>query len=173
MVRFFHARYFRISRRRNVTILAFALCFGFIAGSATAFMAYQPGHHFITNAAQSSVSYLGLLSVMILPLVFIAFAAYIGQIWLLIPIASIKAFLFSYCCACVLRLYCASGWLILVLLLFADCFSITLLCWVCIRVINHGRQMLFRSFLVSSILLAGITFLDYRYISPFLVKLLS
>ena len=173
MVRFFHSELSLASRRVNITALAVALGFGFLSGSFIAAQSSANGYSMIGIAAGQSVIFSSLLSVAALPFLFTAFAAYIRQGWLLIGIAFAKAFVFSYFSAGVMHLYGASGWLVLVMLLFTDLFALPLLCWVWIRILNHGPKILLRSLSIAFLLLFAIAFLDYRFISPNLVNLLS
>lgn len=172
MVSFFRTLFSPASRRAPAIILAFALLAGFFGGAYTATLADPSSFSLMRTASNSCVSIACLLPALLLPFLFSAFAVYISQYWLLIPIAFIKAFCFSYLSAAFLLLQ-DSGWLLRMLLMFTDCLSMPVLCWLWLRSCSGSRESNLRTFAAAVLIVVGITCLDYQYISPFLVNLLS
>ena len=173
MVRFFRYGIFPNLRRGNVSVLAFALGFGFLAGSLLAALESGYALQLISDAARTPVSYGAILAVMALPVLFTVYAAFIQRPWMLILISCLKATAFSYLSACILQLYGEGAWLMLALLLFSDHLTLPLLCWIWIRYLRHGPRVVFRDMPAVILLLSGIVFLDYSFISPYLARLLS
>lgn len=173
MVGFFRTFLASGPRRVNAIILAFALLTGFTLGAYTATLAEPSSFSLMRTASESCVSIVCLLPALLLPFLFSAFAVYISQYWLLIPIAFTKAFFFSYLSAASLLLFRGSGWLVQLLLMFTDCLSMPVLCWFWLRTCTVSRESVLRSFVSAALVVIGIICLDYQFISPFLVELLS
>ena len=173
MVRFFRYGFSKVPRRGNVSVLAFVLGFGFLSGSVLAAMACDSCDVLIAAAADHPAAPGALLAVILLPFLFSAFAVYIRQRWLLILVSYLKAAAFSYISGCVLQMYGQSGWLMVTLLLFSDYLALPLLCWVLVRSMNCGTRATYRTIPIVFFLVSGIVFLDCRFISPYLMRLLS
>jgi len=172
MVSFFPKDFLQSRRRVTATILAFVFCFGLLAGSLTAVLTETSYFLMMRTAASYRVSIFGLFPVLLLPLLFSAFAVYISQFWLLIPIAFIKAFFFSFLGAGFLILSPDSGWLMRMLFMFTDCLSLPVLCWYWLYAC-HYRNVTPGQTISAFAVVAGIGFLDFQFISPFLASLLS
>ena len=172
MVRFFRRHYFRSPRRVCAVILAFALLLGVFLGGVCSGLAEPVLFQLMRTAAESRVSIVRLLPVILLPVIVSAFAVYIGLYWLLIPIAFSKAFLFSFLCSGILVLYPGSGPLFAILFLFVDVLSLPVLCWCWFRCIR-SREAGLRALGPAVLLILGIGILNDQVISPFLASLLS
>lgn len=172
MVRFFHCHILQSPRRVNAIVLALVLLLGFLLGSICSGSADSSLFHLMHIAAQSRVSIVCLLPVLLLPIICSAFAVYIGHTWLLFPIAFLKAFLFSYLCSGIMILYPESGPLFALLFLCADYLSMPVLCWIWFRCICSREDGL-RGVRPVVFLILGIAFFDYQFVSPFLASLLS
>ena len=172
MVRFFRCHFLQSPRRVCGVILAFDLLIGVLLGSISSGLAEPVLFQLMRTAAESRVSIVCLLPVLLLPVVFSAFAVCFGHFWPLIPVAFTKAFCFGYLCSGVLIQYPYSGPLFVVLFLFADVVSLPVLCWLWIRCIR-GREAGLRAVAPSALLLLGISIINDQLISPFLAGLLS
>ena len=172
MVRFFRCLFFESSRRVSAMVLAFTLLLGYLLGSFCVGCAESSLFLLMRTGAKAGVSIVCLLPVLILPFLCSAIAVYIGLKWLIIPIAFLKAFLFSYLCCHILMLFPDSGSLFTVLFLFTDILSLPLLCWFWFRCIC-SREVGIRTVLAVILNISGIGFLNYQVISPFLASLLS
>lgn len=161
------------SRKDTKAFLAFAWILGLITGS---FFSVSASNSFLSamlSAASGRLSISGLLSAMLLPLLFSAFAVYISKEWLLIPIAFLKAFSFAYLGVGVMMAYGQAGWLIRCLLMFTDSLIMPLLWWFWLNALTLPRgQMLGISALAGGVLVFIGSF-DYFVISPFLANLIS
>lgn len=123
-------------------------------------------------AANGRVSITGLLSAFLLPLLFSAFAVYISQPWLLVPVAFGKAFSFSYLAFGVTLAFGSAGWLVRSLLMFSDCLTLPLLWWFWLCCIRASDRDALRSFLVTCTAALMIGCLDYGAVSPLLRNLI-
>ena len=169
--------FFRLSfpgfrRRRLAVYLAFAWSAGLLLGSFFSVLSAPFSVSLMRMTLSGPVSIFGLLTILYLPLLFTAFAVYISQIWLIIPICFFKSLFFSFVAAGFLLLLPSGGWLLCFLLLFSDCLSIPILFFDWYRTCSQSRMEVFRSLAVSGIFLFVIGIADYYVISPFLIRLL-
>ena len=172
MVRFFHNIFLHQQRRVTAIILAFAFYAGILAGAFFALLTDTSYFLMMRTAANYRVSIAVLLPSAVLPLLFSAFAVYISQSWLLIPIAFLKAFLFGFLSFGLITLNSDSGWLLRFMVMFTDCLATPVLFWFWIRCCD-AKQFFTATLCAAFLLITGISLLDYQYISPFLVNLLS
>lgn len=154
-------------------ILALAWFLGLISGILFSVMASDSVFPTMRAAATGCVSISGLLSAILLPLLFSAFAVYISQPLLLIPIAFGKAFVFSFVGMSVMAAYGSAGWLVRFLLMFSDCMMLPFLWWYWLRYLSGSRASAFCSTALLVSLAVIIGSFDYRVISPFLADILS
>ena len=172
MVRFFHARNLQSGRSFTAIILAFLFLAGLLCGAVTATFADTSYFLMMRRAATYPVSIVVLLPAIFLPLLFSAFAVYISQLWLLIPVVLSKAFTFGFLSCGIRASNPHSGWLIQFLFMFSDWFVLPILCWYWVRSCRTKRFE--RSpFIAAVVIISGITILDFLFISPFLAHLLS
>ena len=139
------------------------LIFGTLAaGSAGAFFLSA-----MRAVAGSHVSFMGLLSSLVPPFLFSAFAVYLGRPLLLVPIAFWKAFLFSYLVSGLFSAWGSAGWLITALVMSGRICALPLLWWYWLRHIR-GRRFEPGVFclILGSLILIGI--LEFHLIAPFL-----
>ena len=172
MVCFFHHHILPSIRRVNAIVLAFVLLMGFLLGGFCSGFADPSFFQLMRTAAMTRVSIVYLIPVLLLPMIFSALAVYIGRIWLLFPLAFLKAFLFSYLSSGIRVFYPDSGRLFGLLLMWTDYLTMPVLCWFWFRCIADQRLNV--HFAAGILLLVlGIGFFDFRVVSPFLVSLLS
>ena len=172
MVRFFRCPFSKSSRRVNAMVLALTLLLGYLFGSFCVGYAESDLFLMMRAGAMSGVSIVCLLPVLLLPFLCSAIAVSIDQTWLLLPIVFLKAFLFSYLCGHILSLFPDSGPLFAVLFLFPDVLLLPVLCWFWLRC-SCGRGMGMSELTTVILAVAGISFLNYQVVSPFLASLLS
>lgn len=172
MVRFFHTRFFSAYRKLTVTVLASALCAGYLFGALLAAQATGTSVSLIHDALISSVSITRLLPVMILPFLVSAFAVHLRQQWLFLPLAFCRSFGVSYLSALILCSFDYAGWLLTLLFLFSDFFSLALLCWFWIHSVAEGSRRPTADTALVLLSVIGIVSFDCHLVSPFLVSLL-
>ncbi len=156
-------------RKETIPFLASAWLLGLVSGS---FFSVSAGNSFLLTmraAASSHVSIFGLLASILLPLLFSAFAVYISQPWLLVPIAFGKAFFFSYLALAVLSAFGSAGWLIRWLLMFSDSLSLPVLWWYWLRAVSGRRKFADTAAAFLAALVIGSV--DFYMISPVLANL--
>ena len=162
------------SRRIYRPLLAFLMLLGFLCGIFLTVNSDPSSVSLMRTAALSRVSIVGLLTVLLLPFLLSAFAVYTSSTYLLFPVCWLKAFSFSHSAGMISLAFGNAGWLVRWLLLFSSGLSLPVLIWFCMR---HGdgthRKDLLRDFSVCMVLVLLIGSLDFRVISPFLVKLIE
>lgn len=171
MDRFLHPHFLTISRKPSVPVLAFIWILGLISGLL---FSYRAGTSFFSamhTADFRCVSIIGLLSLSVLPLLFSALAVFIGQPWLLVPIAFVKAFCFSFLAFGITVAFGGAGWLIRWLLMFCDCCSLPLLWLYWLRSISHSSKHNPGGTLSCFAAALAIGCVDYCLICPILADL--
>ena len=161
---------FRCKSKRNSLALAW-IC-GLILGSLLSVSADTLLAPVMHAVVYDGMSISGLLTVILLPLFLSAYAVYFSQSVVLILLAFLKAFLFSYTAAAILITYSVSGWLLLFLLLFSDLLMLPILwsLWLCAASVPNDRVL--RRIGICVIFALLISFVDYTVIVPFLASLI-
>ena len=170
MVRFFPAFNFANTRKCFVVLLACSWFAGFVVGPIVALSADRSFFSLMRMMPEHPVSIVGLLVSVYLPLLLTAFAVYISCDWLLIPIAFAKSLSFSllYCGASVS--FGSGGWLLAILLFGSDFLTLGLLLWLWFRIIP-GKGPVLNLFISILLVFTAVGFLDYFFISPFILNL--
>ena len=171
MARFLHHDFPLWWRKGSTVFLASCFASGLAAGCMAFFSAECETASLMRAAADSRVSIVGLLSVIFLPFLFSAFAVYLRQPWWLLPIAFCKAFSFALVFLGITAAYGSAGWLMRLLLMFSDLWTLPLLCYFWLRYATGERRLALRvipSYLCAVLLIAII---DHCLISPFLANL--
>ena len=170
---FFRKHLSLLFRKDPTPYLASFWCTGLILGAVIAANADTSHHSLMLLACDSPVSIVRLLIVILLPLLFSAIAVLISCPWLLIPIAFMKAFLYSFVCYGVIAAFGASGWLIRLFLIFSDTFMLPVLWQFWLSSTRQGSGDQFITAGLSGSLGLLIVSLDLTVIRPFLVEILS
>ena len=172
MDRFLHLPLFSFNRANALRILASVWICGLLSGAAVSLCADEFLPAMMLAALSCDVSIFGLLIAILLPLLISFFAVYISQIWLLIPIVFVKAFLFSYTGVGILQTFNASGWLIRILFMFGDSLALPFLWWYWLQVTASVNVSLLRGFLPALLCAVVAGCIDYCYVAPFLAGLI-
>lgn len=172
MVRLLHLNLSLFDCRTRRLILAFAWILGLLLGSVISLAADNILSPTMLAAVHSNMSISGLLTVLLLPLLFSAFAVYISKPILLIPIVFLKAFLFSYSAAGFLIACDSAAWLLCFLMMFSDTLMLPFLWWFWIRTLTLESSTAIRSAVFCSLCAFVIGFCDYAFVSPFLAGLI-
>lgn len=158
--------------KKPIFILACAWFLGLFSGVLFSMSASDSLGSTMRAAAGGCVSISGLLSAILLPLLFSAFAVYIFKPTLLIPIAFLKAFVFAFLGVGILGAYGSAGWLIRLLLMFSDILMLPLLWWYWLRAFSGPKRRVFDTS-VAAVYALLVGSIDYCVISPFLANLIS
>ncbi len=171
MARFLHYDFAVNSRKVWQWLLAFAFAAGLAAGSILYLSAEFKSVSWMRGAADSPVSIVGLLGVILLPFLFSAAAVFLNRDWLLIPIAFLKALSFVQVSLGISQAYGSAGWLMRFLLMFADSISLPVLVyfWICFGF--SGKKLSGWRFLCFIAAAACIGCFDFCVISPFAANL--
>lgn len=173
MVRFFRYHISAISRKKLAVLLALCWCAGIVLGLYCALTADNFPVSLMRTSVESCASITGLLAVLSLPVLFSAFAVYVSQLWLLVPVSFFKAFSFSFVGTLSFLTPESGGWLLRFLYLFSDCFAVLILCWLWLHCCQCSRRNGLISCAVTGIFLLMIGIADHWYVSPFLINLLT
>ena len=153
-------------------VLASFWAAGLLLGALAAISADDLLASTMRTAVSGGMSISGLLSALLLPLLFSAFAVYVSKP-LLLPVVFLKAFLFAYTGAGILAAFGSAGWLIACLLMFSDALMLPLLWCFWLRSVSQPRRELLRS---GAFCLAGAALIgcfDYCLVAPFLASLIN
>lgn len=123
------------------------------------------------QAADITPTFFSIISVLLLPIMIAVLAVFIGQCWLIFPMAFLKAVAFAYVGWSVVITFGSAGWLIRLLLLFSDCASMPLLWWFWNKALVSDFDALVPASVAAVLTILGIGIVDYGVISPFLVSL--
>lgn len=113
------------------------------------------------------------LAAVYLPFLFAAYAVSIDNPKLLLVLCFVKAFAFSFCGCLVFNAYGTAGWLVRLLLLFTDVFTIPVLIWYCLRHIDSQIYSAKRDLIICILLITIVVCFDYFVISPFTAELID
>ena len=172
MDRFLHP-IFRPSCCRNFTFtLALSWIIGLLNGLLFSLSADTLLSSTMRIAINGGMSISGLLTALLLPFLFSAFAVFISQLWLLIPIAFVKAFLFSFTGLGVLLTFGSAGWLICLLFMFAESLAMPILWWYWLRVSGDSGRTVFHNCFPAVLCVGLVGCIDQWIVAPFLACLI-
>ncbi len=156
--------------------VAFLACFtvsGLVLGAWIASRAGDEVLALMRTVPSHSMSIVGLLAVMGLPIFLSFFAVRFGHSWLLIPICFFQAFLWSYCGLLCVRAFGSAGWLVQLLLMFSSGSGLPVLLLFSLRYISGERILTRRDCFLCLTAAAVIGWLDCCVISPYLAMLIA
>ena len=156
-----------------LNLLCLFWCFGLLIGILFAATFDLEYFSLMRPIVTSRASIVCLIAAQLLPFLFAAYAAYISKSWLIILTGSCKSFSFSFCSFMIWKTFGSAGWLMCVLILFADMFAFPLLCWFSLRCISQCKCSAKRDLWVCIGLTVLIACIDYFLISPFLVRIID
>lgn len=160
-------------RKGSRMLLAFSWLAGLFSGLAAGISAGGSLVSMMRGALVGSVSIVGLLCASVLPFLFSAFAVFLSQPKLLLPVAFAKAFLLSFVGLGVQQAFGCAGWLVRRLLCFSSCAASPVLYLYWLRHISGGRRFSAPEAVLtfSLCLLAGS--IDFSIVAPFLARLIT
>lgn len=159
--------------KESVLSLASSYFAGLILGGC---MFYAAGGSFFSlmrAGDYSRMSIVCLLAVLFLPFLFSAFAVYIHQSWLLMPICFLKAFIFAFVYVGISVSFADTGWLVRFFLMFSDIATLPLLWLFWLYLLSDKFR--FRSGTVLYIILAvaAVGCFDYTVVSSYWAQFIS
>jgi hypothetical protein len=154
------------------TILAFAWVGGLLLGAVVSVSADNLLASTMRAALSGSMSIMGPVAVVLLPLFLSAYAVYFSQPIMLAAVVFLKAFLFAYAGAALLILYPVSGWLLRWLLMFSDMVTMPILWFLWISVSFDNRESLHRRIVICAFCSVLVGCVDLFMIVPFLARLI-
>lgn len=160
-------------RRRKAfrCYLAFLWCAGLVCGCLAWMWAEDSAVPLMRSVVYAPVSIVGILCVSAFPILISAYAVFLSNFVLLLPVCFGKAFLFSFAALGISQVFASAGWLIQILLLFSSWISLPILYWFWLRSLSRTANIWEAVFLCSLLILLGS--IHYGIISPFLVRLIG
>ena len=125
------------------------------------------------RAATAPVSIVWLLAGVLLPFLCVAFATYFSKTGLIYLVCFLKAFAFMAAAGCVSIAFGSAGWLVRWLVLFTEMTTLPLFYWLSLRSLWTKGKGLPVDFGVYGAVAVMTVYLDYCYVSPFLVMLIE
>ena len=164
-------QHFLIRRKRKLFLASVWICglyFGSFAASQDSALV-----SLMRTAAQTRVSIVSLLPVLLLPFLISAFAVSISKPWLIIPVCFVKAFSFGFQVGGIAAAFGNAGWLARILLLFSASCSVPVLYWFWLRHFSgRCRSAVWRDFGICAGIILLIGILDSGFISPYLASII-
>ena len=154
------------------TILAFAWVGGLLLGAVVSASADNLLASTMRAALSGSMSIMGPVAVVLLPLFLSAYAVYFSQPAMLVSMVFLKAFLFAYTGAGLLILYPVSGWLLRWLLMFSDMMSLPILWFLWVSGNFKSRAELPCRVVICAVASVVICCVDLFLVAPFLARLI-
>ena len=173
MDRFLRFNFSIFSCRTPRNLLAISWIGGLILGAVIVTSADTLLFPTMRTAIFGCMSISGLLVSVLLPLLFTAFAVYYSQIWLIFLIAFLKAFLFSFVGTGILVSFHGAAWLIRDLFLFRQTLTIPFLWYLWMCLLSDNRRKALGGAILTGIGILLIGCVDYVFIEPFLMALIS
>ena len=157
--------------RQGYLLLALSCCCGAACGIFVARGSEESVLSLMRMAVVSHVSIVGLAVSALLPFLFAALAAYVGQPVLLYILGFLRMFGFTFLGCCIQLAFGSAGWLLRCLFQFTDGCALVLLCWFSLRRIAVPAGFPIRDLAVCAVICVAASALDHLMISPFLAAL--
>ena len=154
-------------------ILACVWICGLLSGTFLSLSAGDTLFSTMRAAVYCGMSISGLLCVLFLPLLFTVLAVYISRPLLLLPVAFLKAFLFSFSGTGIFTALHVSGWLFWCFLMFSDILTLPFLWLVWLDSLSDDHKAVFGRCMLSMFAALLIGCFDYAFVAPFLARLIS
>lgn len=123
-----------------IPVLLISVTLGLILGTVFAISAGDPFLSLMRAAPSERMSIVPLAITLCLPFLFCVFAALLSAPWLLPLICFAKCIAFAFVSSGLLLAYGGGGWLVRLLLMFSQLWSLPLLIWFCLRHIRGNKQ---------------------------------
>ena len=157
-------------RRNRFSVLAFTWVFAIIFGVVISGFNSDFMTSLMHDAVFSRISFLGILSGSVLPLLFSAFVMDSLGDRFLTPLVFICGFFQGFFGWGVMAAFGSPGWLVRPLLLFSNFWMTPLLWFFWVRYLRTEAVRYFPLFLLTGF---GVSWIDFSFVSPFLTEILS
>ncbi len=118
-------------------------------------------------------SIVSLFSVMTFPLLLSALLIWIHKPAFILPIAFVKALIFSFSASALYMGFVGAGWLMYAFVFFSESVNVTVLLWFWLRSLEGKSGFAFCDFAVSVFLLVLACVIDYCVIYPLFITVLN
>ena len=153
-------------------LLAFCWIAGLVSGASVCLAAGDSLDSLMRGAAARPVSIVSLLGVTVFPFLFSAFAVYISEPWLLLPVSFGEAFALSFVSLGMMQWSGSAGWLVRWLLVFSASLASPLVYLYWLRHLTGRRRFDGLEAVCVLCLCALIGSVDFRLVSPLLARLI-
>ena len=172
MAQLFHRNMPAWWRKYCFLFLAFCWIAGLLSGASACLAAGASLISLMRGAAARPVSIVSLLGVTMFPFLLSAFAVYISEPWLLLPVSFGDAFVLSFVSLGVMRCGGSAGWLVRWLLVFSASLASPLMYLYWLRHLTGRRRFDGLEAACVLCLCALIGSVDFRLVSPLLARLI-
>ena len=155
--------------------LLLILCWsaGLLSGASSAFLCKDTLSLFLRQVIfYGDYSFAGLLFIRLVPILITIIVFFYSRPFLLIPLAFLKAFLFSFAMASVTFAFGLSAWLIITLLLLCESLTLPVLWFTWLSVLSGSVSYIHHEFAFSCVIVVLAFLFDYLNIAPFLSRLM-
>lgn len=160
--------------RKTETFYISLLITSWIAGSVLAlFVSKQTSFSLMYPLRVERVSIVGMIVSLIFPITLSYILLNRCCFYTIIPVIALKAFFYMYCFYAITCSFGTAGWLVRILLLFSDTFSVIFLLIYCYRFAAGNRNDMLRLYQIMLLFLILVGSLDYYVISPFIMMLIN
>lgn len=173
MVRHFSHNSSDRRRKGSHSYLAFSWVSGLILGILAYLSAGRSGLTLMRSVPYAPVSIVGALCVSLFPVLISAYAVFLSNYFLLLPVCFAKAFLFSFVSSGIFHAFAGAGWLMRIMLLFTDWTSLPILYWFWLRSLSRNPSRHLWEAIPACSLIGFLGCIQFRVISPFLVRLIE
>lgn len=163
---------FGLRKTENLHILLIIL--SWVLGSlSSVFILFQYSFSLMCPLILDRVSIVAMIVSLISPIVLLYILLNWCNIFFVIPVIYLKAFLYMSCYFSITLSFGSAGWLVRSLVLISDSICVILILFLCYQYITRNSTVFYRSFKISILIMFLIGSLDYYIISPFIMMLLN
>lgn len=170
MDRFLHPSFPLHLRKPGRHLLAVTWVLGLTVGIFVALFASSSFFLLMRSAIFCKVSIVSLLLSTSLPFFISAYAVFINQPWLIVPVCFIKAFLLSVIACGLLISYHTAGWLLIIVLLFCDICTVPLIWLFWMNHISLDKPLIGLDFICFCGIDICVVGIYYYWIVPFVAN---
>lgn len=162
-------------RTRHKLFAYGALLAAWLAGMIGGFFVYRSSEHVFVSmmcgSFRCSVSIVMLLTGVMLPYLITAYVVYFHKVYIVFPLCTCKAFLYTLAVASVYGTYGNGAWLMNMLVLFSENLSMCILISLWVRILSGSAVCRAAVFKYGGLALA-VWGLDMVFVAPFVVSIM-
>ena len=172
MGRFFRLNPVLLSEACARRILAIIWLCGLLFGTLFSLLNGASNHEVIRSVLHSRVSFFGLFSALILPLLITALFVYLSKPHFIFLLVFLKAFAFASIGSGFLYTFNSSSWLIRCFAMFSDILILPILWYFWLQAFTYQRDVVLRLIPAPGIAILSVCYIDCFCVTPFWTNLL-